>query len=77
MTVVLDQQGKLELPEAVRQALHLAPGSELEIFVEDGAVRLEALRGKLIEENGMLFWSGDPTAEPITSDWLEQVHQRL
>jgi bifunctional DNA-binding transcriptional regulator/antitoxin component of YhaV-PrlF toxin-antitoxin module len=42
MTVVLDQQGKLELPEAVRQALHLALGSELETFVEDGGIRLKA-----------------------------------
>jgi bifunctional DNA-binding transcriptional regulator/antitoxin component of YhaV-PrlF toxin-antitoxin module len=57
MTVVLDQQGTLELPEAVRQALHLALGSELEIFVEDGGIRLKAPRGELIEENGMLFWS--------------------
>lgn len=35
MTTVLSQKGQLVLPGAVRRQLHLQPGDDFEVFVED------------------------------------------
>lgn len=35
MTTVLSQKGQIVLPGAVRQQLHLEPGDDFEVFVED------------------------------------------
>jgi AbrB family looped-hinge helix DNA binding protein len=41
VTTVLSKKGQIVLPAAVRQALHLKPGDDLEVLVEDdGTIRL-------------------------------------
>lgn len=35
MTTVLSQKGQIVLPGTVRQKLHLEPGDDFEVFVED------------------------------------------
>jgi len=35
MTTVLSQKGQLVLPAPVRKQLHLSPGDDFEVFVED------------------------------------------
>ena len=35
MTTVLSEKGQLVLPAAVRQQLHLSPGDDFEVAVED------------------------------------------
>jgi AbrB family looped-hinge helix DNA binding protein len=35
MTTVLSQKGQIVLPGIVRQKLHLEPGDDFEVFVED------------------------------------------
>ena len=35
MTTALSEKGQISLPEPVREQLHLVPGEDFEIFVED------------------------------------------
>jgi len=40
MTAVIDKAGRLVIPAPVREKLNLKPGTELDLVVEDGCVRL-------------------------------------
>lgn len=40
MTAVIDKAGRLVIPAAIREKLGLKPGTELDLIVEDGSVRL-------------------------------------
>lgn len=35
MTTILSQKGQIVLPGAIREQLHLEPGDDFEVFVED------------------------------------------
>ena len=60
MTLVLDQNGKLELPEAVRQALHLEPGSRLYAQIEGEKLVLTSTKPAELKRVGkLLMWTGD------------------
>jgi antitoxin MazE len=53
-TAVIDAQGRVALPEAVRMAAHLAPSTEFEVAVaSDGSVILRPLR----DPDQAWFWT--------------------
>jgi len=35
MTTVLSQKGQIVLPSAIREQLHLEPGQDFEVFIDD------------------------------------------
>jgi len=66
LEVTLDKFGRVVIPKAVREHLGLGPGAVLEI--EEGEKEGILLRPRrpepdLIEEEGVLVFTGEPTAD--------------
>ena len=83
MTLQIDAQGRINIPESLRESLHLHSGDQLNARLEDGRIVLEpvvvesnsesnseANTDLLLETNGMLVWIG---AIPEGEDLLSQV----
>lgn len=75
--VTLDQQGRLELRQEMREDLHLSPGSTLQI---------EQLEGKLLitpshesdylkEVGGLLVFTGEIEPGQEGRDWVREMHE--
>ena len=66
MEVTLDKFGRVVIPKAVREHLGLGPGTVLDI--EEGEEEGILLRPRrpvpdLVEEDGVLVFTGEPTAD--------------
>jgi AbrB family looped-hinge helix DNA binding protein len=79
MTLQIDAQGRINIPESLRESLHLHSGDHLNARLEDGRIVLEPVVVEsnsettselLLETNGMLIWTG---AIPEGEDLLSQV----
>ena len=79
MTLQIDAQGRINIPESLRESLHLHSGDHLNARLEDGRIVLEPIvlesnsettTELLLETNGMLIWTG---AIPEGEDLLTQV----
>ncbi len=71
MTLQIDAQGRVVIPESLRESLHLHSGDQLNVRLEDGRIVLEPVPvGNLIEQDGMLIWTG---AIDNTEDLIAQV----
>lgn len=82
--VVIDQLGKIEIPQSVRELLGLKPGQHLSLETDDlaGAIQLRPLfnetfstptsdlEARLVEENGFLVIEGVEGLN--TSELIEQ-----
>jgi bifunctional DNA-binding transcriptional regulator/antitoxin component of YhaV-PrlF toxin-antitoxin module len=80
MTLSLDQNGKLELPKAIREALHLEPGSQLYAQIEGEKLVLTGVKPAELKRVGkILMWTGEvdssltTTLETMRSERIEQV----
>ena len=83
MTLQIDAQGRINIPESLRESLHLHSGDQLNARLEDGRIVLEPVvvesnsesnsetnTDLLLETNGMLVWTG---AIPEGENLLSQV----
>lgn len=63
--VTVDRFGRVLIPKRFRDRLGLAPGSELRIRIEGDALVLapRSLEASLVEENGLLVHTGEPTGD--------------
>lgn len=60
MTLTLDQNGKLELPKAIKEALHLESGSQLYAQIEgEKLVLTNAKPAELKRIGKLLMWTGE------------------
>lgn len=63
MNVTVDQFGRIVIPKSVRMALHLVPGSELQVSVDEGDIRLSVERksgGVRRSKDGVLVLRAKP-----------------
>ena len=65
--LTLDQAGRVLIPKALRQELHLGPGDTLELENEGDEITLRPLRPKapLRKEHGVWVYQGEPCDDPI------------
>ena len=70
--MVIDKAGRLVVPKALRQQLHLEPGTELEARIEDGRLVATPVGPEitLVEEDGRLVAVTTEPVPPMTHDDL-------
>lgn len=74
--VTLDRAGRVVLPKALRDELHLSPGDTLDVTVQDDAVRLHPRRSAtpLQKERGVwVFRTGEPLSARETHETLRNI----
>jgi len=76
MTVTMDGAGRIVIPKAIRDREGLQAGTELNIRVEDGKIKLEVPYAKLEWRDGMPVLVAPPGSPTIThemvNEWIEQ-----
>lgn len=73
----MDEQGRVLIPQELREALGLRPGETLDAELEEGSLvlRPQAAGAELVEFEGRLIFAGSP---PITGDPVQDMRdQRL
>ncbi len=70
--VTVDRAGRVVLPKALRDEMHLAPGDTLDVTVKGDEVTLRARRGAspLQKERGVWVFR---TGEPLTADETQET----
>jgi len=79
LPISLDGAGRVVLPKALRESLHLIAGEPLVAEQRDDeiVIRRRAQAPGLVEECGMLVYdSGAPTASVDTIDWIDRERER-
>jgi AbrB family looped-hinge helix DNA binding protein len=74
--VTLDQAGRVVLPKALRDELHLSPGDTLDLTVKGDEVTLRPRRSAtpLQKERGIWVLR---TGEPLTADETEETLRKM
>lgn len=78
MRMVIDKAGRLVVPKALRQQLHLEPGVELDASIEDGRLVATPVGPAvvLVEEDGRLVATTNEPVAPMTqADLLRLIDQ--
>lgn len=82
--VTLDRAGRVVLPKAVRDEMHLSPGDTLDLSVKGDEVTLRPTRGAtpLRKERGVwVFRTGEPLAADEADETLRAIraqrHRRI
>ena len=75
MTLRIDQNGKLEIPKSLREALQLEPGSQVEVELHGESIVLTAAKPapELKRVGQLLMWTGDVGAG--MNDALQQMRE--
>ena len=70
--VTLDRAGRVVLPKALRDAMHLSPGDTLDLTVKGDELTLRPTRGAtpLQKERGVWVFR---TGKPLTADATEET----
>jgi AbrB family looped-hinge helix DNA binding protein len=74
--ISIDRAGRVVIPKAMREELHLEPGDLLEMENAGEQITLRPVRGTgpLKKEHGVwVFHTGDPLPAAATDDVLQQI----
>jgi AbrB family looped-hinge helix DNA binding protein len=74
--LTIDKAGRIVLPKALRDELHLEAGDALEVEKAGEEITLRPVRGTgpLTKEQGVwVFRTGEPLAASVTDDLLQQI----
>ena len=75
MTLLIDQNGKLEIPKQLREALHLEPGSQVQAEQVGETIVLSAAKPtpELKRVGKLLMWTGEVGTE--MKDAVEKIRE--
>jgi AbrB family looped-hinge helix DNA binding protein len=76
--LVIDKAGRVVIPKALREALHLGPGDALEMESAGEQITLRPVRGTgpLTKEHGVwVFYTGQPLLASNTDETLQQIRE--
>ena len=79
MRITIDSAGRIVVPKAVRDALGLGPGQELEITARDGRIEVDVppVEMRLVDRDGLAVAVPDEPLPTITSDQVREVLERM
>ena len=74
MSITIDQAGRIVIPKAIRDQLHLVSGSELEVEASGNEIRLRVaeLEPRLIRKRGLLIHHGVQLSEIEVAEFVRQ-----
>lgn len=76
--LTLDKAGRVVIPKALREELHLDPGDALELESAGEQITLRPVRGTgpLTKERGVwVFHTGQPLPSSATDDMLQRIRE--
>jgi AbrB family looped-hinge helix DNA binding protein len=75
MKTTIDRAGRVVVPKALRQAIGLQPGSEIELSATDGRIELEPapLEVRLERRGGLLVAVPTRSVAPLTAAVVERT----
>jgi AbrB family looped-hinge helix DNA binding protein len=74
-TITIDKAGRVVLPKAVRDQLHLMSGDALELHSDGEKVTLQPVRAasQMVRKSGVwILRGGDPVGSDEVVDWIRQ-----
>jgi AbrB family looped-hinge helix DNA binding protein len=76
-TVTIDEQGRVELPEELRQRLHLEPGDAVELREDGEKIVVSPIpAGSHLERKGSLLVLNSELPEDFQAEnWVEKIRQ--
>jgi len=77
MSITIDQAGRVVIPKAIRDQLHLVSGSELEVDTSGNEIRLRVadLEPSLVQKRGLLIHHGTRKADLDLTDFLQSERE--
>jgi len=78
MSITIDRAGRLVIPKTIRDEMNLVPGSELEIDLEGGEIRLRlpVPKPRLVEEDGFLIFSSGEKLDIDIADFINKERDK-
>jgi AbrB family looped-hinge helix DNA binding protein len=76
--VTLDKTGRIVIPKALREALHLEPGDALEMETAGEEITLRPVLGtgaRTQEQGVWVFYGGQPLPASATDEVLKQARE--
>lgn len=79
MKTTIDRAGRVVVPKALRQAIGLQPGSEIELSAADGRIELEPapLEVRLVRKGALLVAVPTRPTAPLTAAVVERTASGL
>ena len=79
MRTTIDTAGRIVVPKALREQLHLAPGQPIEIVARDGHLEIEvaATPMRLVADADDLRAVAEAPLPPLTSDIVRDTLEQL
>ncbi len=76
--ITMDQTGRVLIPKALRDQLHLGPGDLMELASDGDEIRLRPVRAQALlkKEQGVWVYQGDAAEASSITDLIDRERER-